>query len=225
MVCYNGGEIMRRYILIAFLLIPVSVLARSKTSCDYSLIAKLRGLANNVNINYSYEIIDDKVRYILEFVNLNDDIYFIDNNTKIRYDNSNNIIISDYMSGKYGFTFYSNNSNCLNEKLSVKYVNLPYYNKYYRYNECNGIEDFNGCQKWIRYDVGYDDFLEDVSNYKKTLNDSILIVDNEDTNWFDDFASFFLTYYYIVMPIVIGLIIGIIYLVKYIKFKKNRFEI
>ena len=214
---------MKKYILIVLLLIPVTVLARSKTSCDYSLIAKLKSLVNNVNITYSYEINNDKVKYSIEFVNLTDDIYFIDNDSKVRYDN--NIIITDYLPGKYGFTFYSNNNDCLDEKLSVKYVNLPYYNKYYKYDECDGIEKANICQKWVRYDGGYSDFLEDVSNYKKLLQNNNLVINDDNNSWFDDFTSFFLKYYYIVMPIIIGLIIGIIYLVKYIKFKKDRFEL
>lgn len=214
---------MKKYILFLLLLIPASVLARSKTSCDYSLVSKLKGLVNNINITYSYEIDNDIVKYSIEFVNLTDDIYFIDNNSKVRYEN--NIIITDYLPGKYGFTFYSNNSECLDEKLTVKYVNLPYYNKYYKYDECNGIEQANVCQKWVRYDGGYNDFLDDINDYKKSLETKSLIIDNNHKNWFDEFVVFFLSYYYIVMPIMILFIIGIIYLIKYIKFKRNRFEI
>ena len=220
---------MKKYILIALLLMPISVLARSKTSCDYGLVSRLKGLASNVNITYSYEISNDMVKFNIELVNLNEDIYFVDNNTKNRYYYSDTvdgkITLNNYLSGKVSFTIYSNNSDCLDEKLTVKYVNLPYYNKYYKYDECRGVEDFYICQKWVKYDGGYSDFLDDINSYKKSLDTNSLIIEDDNKNWFDDFVGFFLSYYYIVMPIMILFIVNIIYLFKYIKFKKNRFEI
>ena len=221
---------MKRYIIFLILfLIPFNVLARSKTSCDYTLLSKLKGLANNVNISYTYELNDDKVKFKIDFTNLNDDIYFIDNKSKIKYyysDTNNGIIsIDNYSSGYASFKFYSNNSECLDELLVIKNVNLPYYNKYYKYDECKGLKNINICQKWYKYDGGYSDFQEDILNYKKQLNNDSIIEKNVSNTLFDKFVSFFLSYYYIVMPALIVIVLGIIYLFKYISFKRNRFKI
>lgn len=221
---------MKRYILfILFLIIPFNVLAVSKTSCNYSLVAKLKGLANNVNITYSYEINNDMVKYSIELVNISEDIYFIDNNTKNKYYYSDtingSIKLNGYSSGNVRYTFYSNNSDCMNEKLVVKNVNLPYYNKFYKYDECIGIEEFNLCKKWIKYDGFYDDFVRSVNEYKSSLinND----IDNKVSNVsiFNKIVDFILKYYYITMLVIVLIIYGIMYLVKYIKYRKNRFDI
>ena len=221
---------MKKLLFIMFLLLPSVVLAKSKTKCDYTLVSNLKKLVSNINITYTYHLSDDMANFDITLTNIPNDVYFIDNSNKQKYyysDTNNGVItISNYASGKVSYAFYSNNNDCLNEKLMVKNVNLPYYNKLYNSEECMNIPDYSLCQKWITNNYNYYDYLDKINKYNSQLT-SDKIDDNIDyeIKWFDRFIKFCLSYYYIVMPMIILVIVGIIYIVKLIKFKKNRFEI
>lgn len=216
--------------VVLLLILPCVVSARSKTGCDYTLLANLKKIASNVNTSYTYRIIDDIVYFDITLTNIHNDIYFVDNSTGNTYNfsNTNNgiITINDYKSGKVSFTFYSNNGDCLNEKLVVKSVNLPYYNKFYHRIFCEGIEEFSLCQRWIKYDGEYDDFLAATNSYKVSLlDDDEEVLGYVDESFFTKIIKYFTSYYYIILPISIILVVGIMYLVKYIKNRINRFDL
>ena len=211
------------------LLIPSIVSAKSKTSCDYTLLANMKKLASNVGTTYTYKVNNNYVYFDITLTNIQSDMYIIDNSDKKTYyysDTVNGVLtLYDYGSGKVSYTIYSNNSECLNEKLAVKTVNLPYYNSFYNYPECEGIEEYKLCQKWIKYDGGYRNFLKSVTQYKEKLNS---IQDNSvesSKSFFDKLIDFYLSYYYILIPFMVIIIVGILYLIRYIKFKINRFDV
>lgn len=216
-------------LIIILLLIPNMVSARSKTSCDYTLLANLKNLASNVDITYTYKIVNDEVYFDVTLTNIQSDMYFIDSkdNKTYYYTDTNNgvITINDYPSGKITYTFYSNNNECLNEKLSTKYVNLPSYNKFYNYPECNNINNYIACRKWTQYTDSYEEFKKDIDNYlskqKQETTEEVIV---EET-WFNKLVKFYTSYYYIILPSVIGIVVGILYLVKYIKHRRNRFKL
>ena len=221
---------MRKLIIIIILLFPSIVLARTNTSCDYTLLANIKKLASNVNTTYTYKIVDNEVYFDITLTNITNDMYFIDNTTDKTYhysDTNNGVItISNYESGKVSFTFYSNNSECMGEKLKVKYVNLPYYNEFYSYEECKGIEEFNLCNKWMEYYGGYYDFKTEVNEYKdKTDEQSTDESPKGNKNFLSRLVLFYTNYYYIIIPIIIAVLIIVIYIVKYIKQRLNRFKI
>lgn len=220
---------MKKIILLIIMFIPSIVLARSKTSCDYTLLSNLKNLASNVDITYTYRIENDIAFFNVSITNLSSDMYIVDNykNRTYYYEDTNNgiITINDYLSGNISYSIYSNNIDCLNEKLTVKYVNLPYYNKYYKYDECSGIEEFNLCQKWVKYDGFYDDFIDKTNEYRLSLNKNINSDNNVNDSFFTKLMHFYLKYYYLIIPLFILLIIGILYLIKYIKNRLNRFKI
>lgn len=216
-------------LIIMLLLIPSIVSARSKTSCDYTLVADLKNLASNVNITYTYRVVNDEVYFDITLTNIQSDMYFIDSKDNKTYyysdTNSGSITINDYSSGKITYTFYSNNSECLNEKLSTKYVNLPSYNKFYNYQECENITNYVACKKWTQYTGSYEDFKKDIDNY---LSKQVKEAEEEviaDETWLNKLVKFYTSYYYIILPLFVGLIVGILYLVKYIKHRRNRFKL
>lgn len=222
---------MKRILLIIciFFLAPRLVIARSKTKCDYTLLANLKKLSSNINVTYTYYIKDNEAYFDVTLTNLQENIYFIDNYNRVYYYNNTFdgvITIPGYRSGKVTFTFYSNDSECLNEKLSVKYTNLPYYNIFYNYEECKGIEEFSLCQKWSKNNYGYEEFKEQTNAYKEKKNKKE--IDNNEIvskKWFEKLVDLYLSYYYIITPLFIIVVIGIMNLIKYIKFKTNRFNI
>ena len=220
---------MKKIILLIIMFIPSMVLARSKTSCDYTLLSNLKNLASNVDITYTYRIDNDIAFFDVSITNLNSDIYIVDNikNKTYYYEDTNNdmVTINDYLSGNVSYTIYSNNNECLNEKLTVKYVNLPYYNKYYKYVECTDLNEFKLCQKWVKYTGNYSDFVSQVNQYRQNLKMDIGNEVKHDESFFTKLIHFYLNYYYLVLPMLILLIVGILYLIRYIKNRLNRFKI
>ena len=210
------------------MLIPISVFARTKTRCDYKLLSDLKKLTSNINTSYVYRIEDGIVYYDITLTNIQSDMYFVDNITSRTYyygDTVNGeITLKDYYSGKVNYTFYSNNNECLNEKLGNKIVNLPYYNDFYNYDECNGHENYKLCQRWTEFNGTYYDFLNNIERYIDYGNDDNY-EDSIDINWFDKLVSMYINYYYILLPITIILVVLVLYLIKYIKNRLNRFDI
>ena len=222
--------VVKRLLLLVIVLMffPCMVSARSKTSCDYTLLSNLKKLSSNIDITYTYRIVDDNVYFDITIANIQNDIYFVDNKNDKTYnyvDTDNGVItIRNYYSGKVKYTFYSNNNECLNEKLSVRYVNLPYYNKYYNYEECIG-KNISVCNKWNSSYIDDYTFEKNIKNYNNQPNVSNDEEINKNLNIIDKIIIIFSSYYYIVLPIIIILVVGILYLIKYIRNRRNRFDI
>ena len=220
---------MKRIILFVMLFIPSIVVARSKTSCDYTLLANMKKLASNINTTYTYRLIDDYVYFDITLTNIQSDMYIIDKNSKKTYyykDTNNGVVtLKDYGSGKVNFIIYSNNNDCLKEKLAVKTVNLPFYNSFYNYPECDGIEQYKLCQRWTKYDGTLDNFIKSINNYKSKLSSNNISEEVVTNNLFTRIIKYYVDYFYILIPLTIGFVIGILYLYNFIKNKKNRFDI
>lgn len=221
---------MKKILFLLLFIIPISVSARSKTSCDYKLVSNLKKLASNVDITYTYKIVEDNVYYDVTISNIQENIYFKTNfsNDIYYYSDTNNgeIVIENVFPGNNKFTFYSSDSGCLNEKLVVKNINLPYYNRYYNYDECKGIEDFSSCQRWSLNNDDYNTFLEKTLKYKSSLEK----IDNGDNvnknlSFFQKLINYFVNYFYLIIPLITLFIVGIMYLFRFIKNRKNRFDI
>ena len=220
---------MRRILLFMLLILfPSVVFARNSSGCDYKLFANLKKLASNVNISYTYKIVDDVAYFDVTLSNIQNDMYFIDSfsGNIYYYNNTSNgeITIRDYPSGNYVYTFFSNNSDCFDEVLVKKRINLPYYNPYYKYDECYGNENYKLCQRWTKYDGSYFDFLNSVKKYETYNYDDYEYIDNN-SNFFDSIVNFVVKYYYIIFPLTILFVIAIMYFIKYFKNKLNRFDI
>jgi len=217
------------YILILFLLTPNIVIARGKSKCDYTLLSNLKNMASNINITYTYHIDGNKAYFDITLTNIKEDIYFIDNNTNKTYyysdTSSGEVTINNYNTNKVSYSFYSNNSECMNEKLTVKYVNLPSYNYYYNFPECEGVTNLKACEKWSGYKGSEEEFRRVVDKYKKnnTNNQNNIIL--QDLTWFNKLVKIYTTYYYLITPLFVGIIVGIVYLIKYIQHRRNRFKI
>ena len=122
-------------------LFPVSAKA---LKCDYAEQARLRKIASNVTTSYEYVENNDKVSFNIILTNITDEIYvqdYIDkNNPKSYYFNgTSEIKITGYEPGtNVRYVIYPTKGNCTTSYLTNKYVNLPYYNKYYKDPLCEG---------------------------------------------------------------------------------------
>lgn len=215
------------FIIVLFIM-PMYVFARSKTDCDYTLLSDLKKIANNIDFTYEYKIENNIAYFDITITNITNDVYIVDSNNNSYYysDTVNGILrLDNFKSGKYQFKVISNNIECLSNNLLVKTLSLPYYNEFYNSEVCNGLENYYMCYKWYNYRGSYDLFEYEVNKYKESLKIDNIVNDDVNISLFDKIINFILKYFYLIFIIVLILIMIIIYLVKLIKFRRNRFDI
>ncbi len=155
--------------MIALLLLPIKIYAVQY--CDNQDRAALMPYINNVNINYIPTINDDDtVVYTIMINNLTADMVLYDENTKKIYkgfstQNSEfSIKVEEF--GTYNFSILS--LKC-KEQLGNKSITLPHYNKFYKREECNGLENYAQCKRWSNYVATDEEFNEDIKDLRKEL--------------------------------------------------------
>lgn len=217
-------------ILFALLLLIVtknSVKALTYRGCDYSTVAKLKSLINNINISYTYEIKNNTAYFDLTLNNVPKDVYFVDSKTRKEYtyeDTKNGeITIKGYNNVQDGqFRFYINNGICDETKLGSKYYKFPIYNYRYKSELCKDISNYSLCKKWISKEYTDYEFEQKILQYKEKLNTN---EENETVTYEKDLITkivdFYIKYYYYFLP----LLIIVCMLIMYISKKKNSFRI
>ena len=201
--------------------------------CTYSEKVRLQKIAGNINFSYDFEekISNGKINGIEFFVtiaNIHPDIYIKDviKNVYYYYNSDSAIMrIGDYISGMVNvFNIYSNVDNCKNELIYTKYVNLPYYNRYYADNACKGIEGYELCQRWQATDLTYSQFVKKINEYKENLKKDPNNggPDEEDKGFdFELIYQFISKYYLIILVSIIAVCLSAIFYLN----KKNSFDL
>ena len=157
-----------------FMISFFTFISNSEASCTYKRISDLKKIASNVNITYTYTIVDNKASFDIRFANLTNDIYLYDSFNNKKYNVEGEVILKNYIDGvKYRFFINSNDKDCKDEQLVTRYVTLPKYNIYYGDPICNGIEDYTLCQKWGSFNINNYDALYLSGGEPKYLMDSI----------------------------------------------------
>ena len=211
----------KKIILLTLLLIfPISGKA---LDCGYAEQARLRKIASNVTT--SYEVVEngDTAKFNITLTNVTNEIYIHDNvrNTDYYFNGSNEITISGYEPGtNVRYLIYPTRGNCTSSYLTNKYVNLPYYNKYYKDPLCEG-KSYSICGKWQRVTLTYDEFVKTINEYDKKNNEGIKEEKSDDKNNIFDIISKFIFDYYIFI-IAVGAVIFV--LTSLLKKKKSRFD-
>ena len=159
-----------KYLLLLLILIPFTVLA---DNCDPNDKLRYSKLASNIKFNYDYVEENNNVTFKIIITNLSKELYIIDNKgNKITYQKSNKgeIVLTDYSSGEYNFKIFSLDKTCKNQLISNKTIKLPDYNPYANEKICEGIEEYELCQKWKKNDLDHDQFITKVTKYKNEKN-------------------------------------------------------
>lgn len=216
-------------IFLAILLLPITVFAKSKTSCDYTLNSKLKQYASNINIVYDYAISDNTAYFSVTINNLTSDMYVIDKTTEARYDykdtNNGELIIPGYSNvEKLKYEIYSANAACKDVLLISQYISLPVYNKYSSDPLCDGVTDFPLCYRFLKINMTYDEFKYHVTKYKNKKPEEIQKKEKKknvlnETLW-DQIVEFML-HYGVIIVAVIAILLTIISIRKS---RKNRFD-
>ena len=211
----------KKIILLTLLLIfPVSGKA---LDCSYAEQARLRKIASNVTASYNYVENGDSVSFNITLTNITNEIYIHDvtRNNNYYFNGSNEIVINGYEPGEnVRYQIYPTRDNCTRSYLANKYVNIPYYNKYYKDPLCEG-KNYSICGKWQRVTLSYDEFVKTINDYDKKNNEEI----NEDkkeekSNIFDLISKFIFDYY--IFIIAGGALMFV--LTSLLKKKKSRYN-
>lgn len=202
--------------LLLLALLPSTV--NASIFCSYETKTYLKQLASNVNVSYDFVEQEDRAIFKLTFSNVHKNLIIREKNTERSFYPSSSsdlseIVLENYESGKtYQFDIYSNVSDCDDEILMTLYVNLPYYNSYYREDVCKGLDSYDLCTRWHQHGLSKEKFIETVAKYKESLKEEPTQKEEKETNnIFTLILSFYLHYYYIILPIIIVVFGFIIY--------------
>ena len=214
-------------LLISLLLIAFDVHALTYSGCEYSDVSRLKSLVGNVNISYSYHVLDNQIYFDVTLNNITEDMYFKDyltNKTYYYSDTQNGeITIYNYYGSKGNYQFYSYLPNCKDVSLGKKYYSFPSYNIYYNDPLCSDLKSYSLCQKWANVTYSYDEFSSKIEEYKQSLEKKD--VEEEVIEYkksvLDEVISFYVKYYYYIFGAII-LICGSIVLIKR---KKDSFKL
>lgn len=173
---YDMRKVINLFIACIFIFVPNIVSAE----CDYNERNELQALASNLNFSYNYsetnEGINSKVNFSITITNMVPELYIVDQtNIKVYYYNPNKeVTIDNYQPGSTTqFIIYGNSGGCNGTEIINNYVTLPSYNRFYKDEVCNGVNNYKLCNRWSRVDLSYDDFVKKVNDYREQIKQEI----------------------------------------------------
>lgn len=211
---------MKKNIFLALLFLVLIPFYKVKAYCADSEMIRLQRIAKNVNTSYSYD--ETKGRFIITITNLKKDLILKNLDNGNDYNVDGEITFRDLFPGTHTYIIYAKNNECTEDSLITKYVALPYRNVFYNSDECEGIENYSYCAKWIEHPTTQDVWRQKITNYKENIEQKD---DNKKTKnktflyeIYDLITENLIKYYYIILPIFI--IICLIVIIK--KSKEQR---
>lgn len=226
---------MKKIVILTFLFTIMMLPSSAKAiTCDYTYKAELRKRAANVMPSYTYEEKNDTVTFTITLTNISSDLYvtqtitddskiYIDPEEKIKryYPNKNNeIVLTGFKAGqKVKLDIYLNATDCIVYSLTTKYVNLPYYNKYYKDPLCEGKENYSVCYKWNKGNMTQEEFEKRVKELYNEQPKKEETKEEEET-LFDKIYDFLHEYYIFILGGIAVIMIAIMLLRR----KKDDFE-
>lgn len=199
--------------IIFFLIILFSMIPNAKAECSDEEMIRLSKIANNITTSYEY---DEKTKsFNITFTNANKKLLIKDVANDKYYNENFEFTIKNFKSGDYKFNIESSDINCTEDVLVTKYIKLPFYNKYYDTEDCEGIKEYSYCSKWIEKEIPYDIFKKKTSEYKESLIKEQKVEKIEEPlseKIKNVVTEIYVKYYYIILPTIITLLCVIIYL-------------
>lgn len=196
--------------------------------CDDKNASDYKYVASNVNVIYTYKMIDDKPVFTITFTNLFYGNVIKDNlghrYTYMDFQSETELSLDGY-SDNQRLTFYIYENDCGSRLLATKYVTLPKYNSLSTDPICKGVENYSLCQRWGEINVSYDEFVKKVTAYKESKKK--IVVEEKpfvaELSLRDKIFRFVGKYYvYLVSAVV--LVILFLAALKSVSLKKNQFD-
>ena len=217
---------MRKCIGLIFISSIILLPLKIKAICSVDDKMRYNSLASNITTSYDYVENNDSVTFSVTIHNVHRDLVIVDRSTNRRYQSNNgglnNFTISGLKDGSnYSFDVYAKSGDCSSRLFNTLYINLPKYNKYYKAQVCEEASDYLPCQKWAEIgDLTYEEFKNNVENYKNTQVISGDDFKSEEKNWLYVISDFWAKYYIYISGIIIVVASITIVIVK----KKNKYE-
>ena len=160
------------FLVIITLLFIFNINCVKAETCDNADIERLKQLANMVDISYEWYYNDyyNYGSYDVNIYNITDELYIVDEDkNEYRYSDVNESGFI-YDSANDGTTTYKVYSASCNKKLRSITVDLPKFNFYAYYDECEGIsgDELDVCDEWYSGDLDYNTFISKVEQYNNS---------------------------------------------------------
>lgn len=186
-----------------------------KAACSNEKLTNLTLLSNNINYYYEYEENENDVSFDIVFYNLNNSFFIQNANDNSFYASKNEIRIKNFKPGsEYIFNIYPTNY-CSNHRIKTIYIKLPYYNKFYKYDVCRNLDDFDYCKKWSEVTINYEQLKNKIDEYKNKEEKDKKEEKKEKYTLIDYVKKFiveiYIENYFIFLPLTIVCLIVIIY--------------
>jgi len=201
-----------KYVLFAILLF-ISINVKADSNCEKSERTRLTELAKKVEFDYDYKLVDDKVEFSINAVNLNEDLKvvilngdkFNDNYREFKDNSTHKATLDGFKAGeKVKITILAFVPNfCSYEELSEKTIKLPYYNYYYDEERCKGNEDFKYCKLLIDNNISESEFERLFELYLKNKEEK----EDKPVIKTDDNMGLYITIGTIVLAVVVVILI------------------
>lgn len=206
------------------LILPIKVLG----ACTVDDKLRYSTLATNITTSYDYVENNDSVTFSVTIHNVHKDLLVKDNSNNKTYSSNNNDLnnftITNLKDGtNYSFGIYTKSGDCSYRTFNTIYINLPKYNKYYKDPLCEGLKEFNLCQRWGENgNITYNTFKTKIEEYKKkdAINNTDKVNDEEKTTLLEIIGDFWAKYY---LYITLGTIITLTPIII-IANKKNSYD-
>ena len=198
-----------KYVLF-LIVITINIPNVKAEMCDNEDLTRLRVLDERVTVDSSYT--GDKIgsyglqEYMVKFNNLGNEFYVLFDDY-IYHDNEE----VRTFSGHNSFNIYS--TDCEVRVRTIE-IDLLKYNECSSWAECSDLKDkVEECYEWFQGDISEDDFLKKIDSYNGN--------DNGDNNkYLDIMVNIFTSYWYFIIPFVIGLI----FVITAINIRRNRLD-
>ena len=165
-----------RYLLLSLLLIVTFNVKAAESDCKKEENDRLKALANKIEFDYDYKLVDEKAVFSINAVNLNEDLkvliindYYNDDYKEFKDDGTHKATLSGFEPGKkITITIKGYVPNwCSGKTIMTKTIKLPYYNYYYDEEKCAGNEDFKYCKQLIDVNLTKSEFDKQFELYLK----------------------------------------------------------
>ena len=154
-----------KIILFIFLLIPICV----KAKCSNEEITRYKTLSSNIENYFDYN--EQTNKFNITLYNLSNELRVVNKLDESNYETGEKFGETNIGNLAPGQTIkiaiYPKNNNCNDYRVRTIYINLPYYNKYYKESICNNNSSFL-CSKWVNTsNYSYEQFDQELKQEKK----------------------------------------------------------
>lgn len=204
-------------LLVLFVLCPKNVDA---LVCTNEKKVKYQDMAKNVAYSFDAKDVNGNSVFTITFSNVPKSLALRNARTGRWYFSKNNEIIITNLKANLSYrydVFAVDELGCDNIALYTLNIILPSFNKYHSDAVCDGIEEYELCQKWANIKYSYTEWKSKVQAYKESLipKEENLTPEEERMNLIERIVDIYGRIYYIVFPIII--VVGMTWIYLYNK--------